>query len=140
MPQELTICSAAHGDMLAHLAANAEDEACGLLLGMGRRAARFQPIANVAAEPRCRYEMDPRQLIAAMKALRASGEALLGIVHSHPQGPAEPSPMDIAQASYPDAVYVIVSLKTPAQPQVRGWRLRPGGAPVEVHLRVAGDR
>lgn len=140
MPDVLCIAADAYRAMLSHLAADPEREACGLLIGSGRSAGRFEAIDNVAADPRCRYEMEPKQLIAAMKRLRRRGEALLGIVHSHVDTPASPSATDIAQATYPEAVYVIVSLKDPGRPEVRGWRLRPDCAPMETPVVTERDR
>ena len=45
----------------------------------------------------------------------------------HPRGPKTPSPTDIAHAFYPESVYLIVSLATPDQPVVRGFRITDRG-------------
>jgi proteasome lid subunit RPN8/RPN11 len=50
--------------------------------------------------------MDPRQQLAALERIDDSGLELLGIFHSHPQGPEAPSATDIAEAAYP-VVYLI---------------------------------
>ena len=96
----------------------------------------FYPVANVATEPACRYEMDPAQQIAALRAMRMRGEQLLAIMHSHPASAALPSATDIAEANYPDAIYLIISLQDTDKPDLRGFLLRPHGAPqpVPVHL------
>jgi proteasome lid subunit RPN8/RPN11 len=39
--------------------------------------------------------------------MEAQGLEMVGIYHSHPHGPDSPSPTDIAEAYYPDAVYLI---------------------------------
>jgi proteasome lid subunit RPN8/RPN11 len=49
----------------------------------------------------------------------------LGIFHSHPAGPPIPSATDIAQALYPDSVYVIIALNQ-SPPSVRGFRIVEG--------------
>ena len=45
----------------------------------------------------------------------------MGIYHSHPRSPAEPSQTDINLANYPHWRYVIVSLEK--EPEVRVWRI-----------------
>ena len=35
---------------------------------------------------------------------------MIGFYHSHPHSPAEPSAADVAEATYPGALYLIVSL------------------------------
>ena len=54
-----------------------------------------------------------------MKAIDQSGEDLIGIFHSHPQGLAVPSETDISQAYYPQATYVIL-----ARYNEKGWYMR----------------
>ena len=46
----------------------------------------------------------------ALLEIESSRWALGAIYHSHPSGPARPSPTDLAEAYYPDALAVIVSL------------------------------
>jgi [CysO sulfur-carrier protein]-S-L-cysteine hydrolase len=48
----------------------------------------------------------------------------VGIYHSHPRSPAEPSQTDINLAHYPHWLYVIVSLA--GEPNVRAWRIADG--------------
>jgi [CysO sulfur-carrier protein]-S-L-cysteine hydrolase len=58
----------------------------------------------------------------------------LGIFHSHPAGPAGPSPTDIAEAAYPDSIYVVISLQI-APPGVRGFAIVDGQvAEVEIDI------
>jgi proteasome lid subunit RPN8/RPN11 len=37
---------------------------------------------------------------------------LIGIYHSHPHGPDEPSPTDVNEAYYPEAIHLIWSQRT----------------------------
>jgi proteasome lid subunit RPN8/RPN11 len=46
----------------------------------------------------------------------------LGIFHSHPAGPPVPSPTDIAEAAYPDSIYVVISLQI-RPPSVRAFAI-----------------
>jgi len=104
--------------ILAHAEAERPNEACGLLAGTGGLVCRVYPVENIHHSPTV-YEMNPAQQLAAFLDMEAAGWELLAIYHSHPAGPAEPSPTDIAQAYYPESIYVIVSPAPDA-----AWRLR----------------
>jgi proteasome lid subunit RPN8/RPN11 len=58
----------------------------------------------------------------------------LGIFHSHPAGPPVPSPTDIAEAAYPDSVYVVISLQT-LPPSVRAFTIVEGQV-TEVQINI----
>jgi [CysO sulfur-carrier protein]-S-L-cysteine hydrolase len=109
-------------------------ENCGLLTGRDLSATRFIPITNRLASA-TEFDMEPAELIAALRSLRTNGESLLAIVHSHPRGPAAPSPRDIERAWYPEAAHIIVSLASAETPEVRGFRILDGEA-IEIELRV----
>ena len=93
----------------------APEEACGLLSGQIEagiyRVAAVIPATNELHSP-VRYRIDPHEQIAAFNQIDAQGLELVGIYHSHPAGPAGPSPTDIAEAFYPQAVYLIWSAST----------------------------
>src|SRR5262249_38654643 len=123
-------------DQLVQHAKNAyPQEACGLLVG--RNAAdRFIPVRNISAQAH-EYEMDPGQLIATLRGLRDTGEKLLSIFHSHPQGPAALSNTDIGRAYYPEAAHLIVSLEQPEHPQAVAFRIVDGEVlPIQVRAIV----
>ncbi len=89
-----------------------------------------------------RYELDPTVHIDARRAARLRGLSVLGFYHSHPHSSPEPSPVDIAEASYPDSLYLIVGLgrdHVEGAAEVRLFRLTPAGF-VNVPFVVAGDR
>ena len=52
-------------------------------------------------------------------------QVLLGIYHSHPNGPAIPSETDIAQAYYPEIAQFIISLKQ-SEPVVGAFLIENG--------------
>lgn len=95
--------------MLVHARDAPGREVCGLLGGKGGAARRYYPVANIAADPRREFLMEPKAQIDAMRDLRERGEDLLGIFHSHPASPPVPSPVDLARAAYPDTIYVIAA-------------------------------
>jgi proteasome lid subunit RPN8/RPN11 len=98
--------------ILARLRDEAEralpDECCGLLLGDRDRIVEVRRTANVAANPRARFEIDSQALIDAERATRRGGLQVLGYFHSHPDGPAVPSATDRAQAAHDGRLWVIV--------------------------------
>src|SRR5687768_9582309 len=59
---------------------------------------------------------------SSFRAIEAAGEELVGIYHSHPVSQPYPSPTDRAEAHYPDALYILVSLRT-GTPEVRAFRI-----------------
>ena len=112
-------------EMLAHVAGLWPEEACGLIGGREGRAARLYPVENIHHSP-VSYEMEPVQQIKAMLAMEAEGLELIAIYHSHPDGPARPSATDVANAYYPDAVQLIISLADRARPAVRAFTIIDG--------------
>jgi proteasome lid subunit RPN8/RPN11 len=95
--------------MIAHARAARPAECCGVLLGSADRIVSAVPIRNESTALD-RYRLDPRQHIAARREARERGLAVLGFYHSHPHSPARPSPVDLAEATYPELVYIIVGL------------------------------
>jgi proteasome lid subunit RPN8/RPN11 len=123
--------------LLHHAQQSSSTEVCGLIGGKGGVATRCYPIANIASAPRRLFAMDPAQQIAAMRAMRECGEELFAIYHSHPDSPPLPSPADLAQANYPEALYLIISLQTRGVLEMRGFRLKDNSI-VEVQLETIG--
>jgi len=100
-------------------------ECCGLLAGRSGRAERMFRGTNVDHSP-LTYYMDPKEVLRATREIDDAGMDLLAIYHSHTHTPAYPSPTDIAKAHYPDSLYLIISLKDPARPEIRGYRIVNG--------------
>jgi proteasome lid subunit RPN8/RPN11 len=122
-------------------------EMCGIVVGSDAAATgglplRWIPTRNAAASPYT-YEVDPADLLRVSLEIDARDEALWAIVHSHVASPARPSPTDVRQAFYPEALFLIVSLAAaeadPATgaPSLRAWRIADGEA-VEVALEIEG--
>ncbi|MDX1662267.1 MAG: M67 family metallopeptidase [Candidatus Promineifilaceae bacterium] len=113
-------------DILAHLRAVYPLEGCGLLAGRDGRVCAVHPVENRLHSPHG-YEMAPAAQIRIMYALEAAGQELLAIYHSHPHGPAYPSPADVAGARYPGVRHLVVSLAAPAQPVLRAFAIDAQG-------------
>ncbi len=122
-------------DILTHAQHQPESEVCGLIGARAGQPTRGYRVANVAAEPDHLFAMDPKGQIDAMREMREADEELFAIYHSHPHSPARPSAEDLAQASYPEALTLIVSLDTKGVLEMRGFRLL-GGQVEDVELEV----
>lgn len=112
----IRISSEVHAAIMAEARAS-QDEICGLLFGNGSRISAYQPCRNVAADPRTGFEIDPQQLIAAHRAARAGGPAIIGCYHSHPSGAATPSRRD-AEMAAPDGWLWLIA----AREELTCWR------------------
>ncbi|GIX22233.1 MAG: hypothetical protein KatS3mg121_1016 [Gammaproteobacteria bacterium] len=121
--------------LLAHAQSEPEREVCGLIGARGGRAASLYPLRNAAPDPERAFLLDPAGQIAAQKTMRARGETLLAVYHSHPQAAAEPSTRDLDEARHAGVLMLIVSLGTRGVLELRAWRPGPDGAePVAVEL------
>ncbi|MGH8514067.1 MAG: M67 family metallopeptidase [Gammaproteobacteria bacterium] len=105
-------------------------ETCGLLIGrQGDGAAEVLDsllAANLNQErPGDRYELDPKAMLAAERDARSRGLQIVGVWHSHPDHPAEPSETDRA-AAWEDWSYLIVSVACNGINAIRSWRLGGG--------------
>jgi proteasome lid subunit RPN8/RPN11 len=92
----------------AHAASLASEEACGLVAGRARRSLAILPVTNVDHSP-TRYCMAPGELLQALIRIDEQSWELLAIYHSHPAGPPYISPIDIAEAHYPQALNLVLS-------------------------------
>ncbi|HEX5376538.1 MAG TPA: M67 family metallopeptidase [Solirubrobacterales bacterium] len=120
----MRIAQALIDEMVAHALADLPNECCGMVGGSNGEASVVIPVANAAASP-LRFEMDPQGQYDALMAIERDGKELLAIYHSHTKSAAYPSQTDVNQAvSWPDAIWVIVSLEDQDAPDVKGYWLR----------------
>ena len=116
----MTCVPAALSVLIAHARRESPAECCGILLGRPDEIVEAVPVRNVASSP-TRYVLDPAEHIAVRRRARGDGLEVLGFYHSHTATPAEPSATDIADATYPGHLYLIVSLVA-EPPDVRLFR------------------
>jgi proteasome lid subunit RPN8/RPN11 len=142
-PCSLTIDPDMLEQIVAHLRGALPLEGCGLIGAVrtddGIEARLFIPGSN-ADRSAARFTMEPAEVIAAFKSFRALGLELGAIAHSHPASPAEPSPTDLREAYYPEALMLITSFSGDA-PDIRAWRILPPGTTPRwrecpIHLRA----
>ena len=123
-------------DILKHAYCDAPNECCGLLIGSPHRLERVHPARNLVASP-TRYLIDPADHFAAVHRARTDRLSVVGTYHSHPLSPPVPSMTDLLDATYPDYVYVIVSLRHDCETELKGYHLMKGGFEL-VALRPVG--
>jgi proteasome lid subunit RPN8/RPN11 len=145
-PLTAIIPAAIRQAMIRHARTEYPNEMCGLILGdaaaaQGGEALRWEPARNEAASP-YRYRLHPDDLLRLTLATWDEERVFWAVVHSHVRTPAVPSPTDIGAATYPDALYVLVSLgdteadPTTGEPSIRAWRIVDG---VAHEVAVRGD-
>jgi len=121
----------AHLALVGHAYDGLPNEACGLLIGPF--GAHAEPTGRISEARPCRnadasavtYTVDPRDMLAAMRAAKTRGEEIVGVWHSHTHTDPYPSPTDVRQAVDPAWLYVLVSLRDLA-PMLRAYRIRDG--------------
>jgi proteasome lid subunit RPN8/RPN11 len=118
-------------DLESWIGAGYPEETCGLLVGKARlgrtETARATRAGNLNQErARDRYDLDPADFMAADLAARAAGLEIVGVWHSHPDHPAEPSETDRA-AAWEGWSYLIVEVTARGVAAARSWRLQGQG-------------
>ena len=112
-------------EMVAHAREDLPNECCGLIGGGEGEARTLYRARNAFASP-FSYRVDPDdQYRIIEKEMRDRGEELVAIYHSHTKSPAYPSQTDLNEAaSWPEQVYLIVSLADPEAPDVKAFWLK----------------
>ena len=120
-------------------------EACGMLIG-NMHPQRVEVAAVLQARnlsqngARDRYVLDPEDFLTAERAARAKRMEIVGIWHSHPNHPAEPSTRDL-ESAWHGYSYVIVSVDALGDTVVRSWRLRGSRLMAEqIEVVAASDQ
>jgi proteasome lid subunit RPN8/RPN11 len=125
----LRLTETQYATIVGHCYDGLPDEACGLLVGP--MTGNGEPTGLISEARPCRnadasaitYTVDPRDMLAAMRAAEAGGNEIVGVWHSHTHTDAYPSPTDVRQAVDPAWFYVLVSLRDGA-PVLRSYRIR----------------
>jgi len=111
-------------NILQHAQQDPNIEVCGLISQLNKQPYCSYPIDNNAEHPESFFNMDAQQQIQAMTAMRNNNEQLFAIYHSHPSAPAIPSTTDLAQVTYPKALYLIISLNTKGILEIRAYQIQ----------------
>jgi len=110
------------------------NEACGILAGSHERVKKVYEMVNVEKSPQT-FFMDAKEQLKVMKEIRKEGHEMIGIYHSHVASEAYPSSHDLELALYPEASYVIISIKDKKNPSVRSFKIVEGKI-IEEELEI----
>jgi len=108
--------------LVEHAREEAPNECCGYVRATDGVVEEVVRSENPRGSP-YGFELDSKSLLATNELDDEGYE--VGIYHSHPRSPAEPSQTDINLAYYPHWTYLIVSLKD-GDPVVRAWHIADG--------------
>ncbi len=117
----VTVPAALRHELEEHAAAEAPNEACGLLALRDGVAERFVPCTNAAASP---YRFDLRVPDPVLVADLEDAGYELAVFHSHPTGSARPSRTDVANIGlWETRPYLILARPTG---ELAAWRIERG--------------
>lgn len=114
-------------ELVEHSKDGSPNEVCGILAGKilkkdARQVEKIYKMLNTDKSAQS-FFMDPKEQLDAMKDIRNLGLEMLGIYHSHPETEAYPSKHDVELAYYPDASYIIVSIKDKNKAVLKSFRI-----------------
>jgi proteasome lid subunit RPN8/RPN11 len=109
-------------------------ECCGVLIGTATTLLEAVRAVNLSDHP-SRYEIDPRDHLAARRSARVRGLSVVGYYHSHPHSEPYPSERDRAEAMDDEAVHLIAGMASGVW-TARAFRLSKGGVE-EVALTLS---
>jgi proteasome lid subunit RPN8/RPN11 len=133
--------------VVAHLASVWPEEGCGVLLA-GDGGVRVVPLPNAQASHRARdpvafprdarraFVLEPRDWLGVLRSAESSGQQVLAVFHSHPDGPAHFSAEDRRQAApdgtplLPGVSHLVVALRQ-GRPTGATWAVWKNGDFVE---------
>lgn len=134
----LTIAKKFADEMVAHSLEEDPNECCGILSGSDDTVEKLYRITNTTKSP-YRYLMDPQEFLNADIDTESNGWEFIAFYHSHTHSSAVPSITDVRmaqQSGYHDIYYVLVSLESKEQPQIRAFHIKEDGTVVEEQYEV----
>ncbi|MBQ8164559.1 MAG: M67 family metallopeptidase [Clostridia bacterium] len=112
--------------IINHAISQLPDEACGLIAGEADGADKLIKkvylLTNIDHSNE-HFSLDPKEQLAAIKDMRASGYIPLGNWHSHPETPSRPSEEDKRLAYDKNASYFILSLMDKDNPVLNSFHI-----------------
>jgi [CysO sulfur-carrier protein]-S-L-cysteine hydrolase len=109
-------------EIVDHARVEVPNECCGIVASRDGAAVKVFRATNAEASP-VRYGLDPQEQYKIMMEIDEQGWTLGAIYHSHTRSAAYPSQTDVNLAFYPDALYLIVSLRDPDRPELRAFSI-----------------
>lgn len=111
--------------IIGHSKKESPNEACGILAAREGKIEKVYEMTNIDKSPST-FFMESQEQLKVMKEIRNLGWEMIGIYHSHVASQAYPSSHDVELALYPEASYVIVSLKDMNNPVIRSFKIKEG--------------
>ena len=144
---QVQLSSEARAALTAHLVAAYPHEGCGALIGTLGDRARIERAVGLpnrqAPSTDDRFEIDPLSYGALEAQLRGTPQRIIGFFHSHPDGVALPSSIDLemAQGLFDVAreyfVYAIQVIGADGPGELTFWRLREDRGAFEKWVLLA---
>jgi proteasome lid subunit RPN8/RPN11 len=112
-------------------------ECCGLLVGnnndTGKVVREIYPVENKnKGRAEDRYEIDPKEFDKTDREATKKGFNIIGIYHSHPDHPADPSAFDKECANvWTEYSYIIISIKNGKEEELKSWCFDSGKQEIE---------
>jgi [CysO sulfur-carrier protein]-S-L-cysteine hydrolase len=97
-----------HSKIISNMEKHLPEEACGLITGKGNIVRHHFPITN-SLHSRFRFQMDGNEMLRVFEWMENHDQILLGIYHSHPNGPENPSSTDLEEDYYPGVIKLVGS-------------------------------
>lgn len=128
--KQLTVSKQSLDIMRSHSMEEYPNECCGFLFGIDdnvRCILEAKPMVNSVTEnQRRRFEISPRDYLAAEQYAAENTLTLIGVYHSHPDHPPIPSIHDFRQA-VPFFSYIILSVVNEQVDSIRSWQINSDG-------------
>lgn len=120
-------------------------ECCGILLGKVQGARKVitdvLPLKNARADSmNNRYLILPEDFLRCDREAESKGVEILGVYHSHPDQPAQPSGFDREHA-WPWLVYLILAVRNGVPQEMAAWTLAEDRSKfLREEMIVSGDQ
>ena len=129
--------------IMNHARSTYPEECCGFLLGRDsdpRIIVRALSAQNTNRSSRKnRFNIDPMELVRADEEARRANLDLIGIYHSHPDAPPQPSQVDL-ENTWPWYTYLVVSVQNGEPKGVAAWILSEDRSTFHLEdMRVMAD-
>jgi len=126
--EKVTISETVLRQMKEHAEAAYPEECCGFLMGITEEnSVRIEVVQNIGNEQKDnrerRFLITPKQYMDGEDLAEGMGLDLVGVYHSHPDHPAEPSEFDRVCA-LPNFVYPIIGVDQGKVAKVGWWFLK----------------
>ena len=133
----LTLSPTQWSQIKAEVSSRQNEEACGLLAGVGNLTSLVIPITNILHDP-YRFRMDPKEELIALQLIEEKGYEVLAVYHSHPNGLQRPSPTDYAELTFSGIIYLIL-FPEGYDWQCRGYYMQSQGEAGEVPVTISDN-